>query len=152
MPPEPPRSFAALYGVGGGAQQVLGNRRQRRALGRAQMRATKSCGVRGSHFPALFGCFNLSATWYDLGHVCVHDITVLPGYIWQRTLEVILGPVSKKAPEESEKAPVKLFILPLSSVSASEPVNVPSGFILGASTIHFIYNKCYFDGMYKTAE
>jgi hypothetical protein len=59
----------ALYGAGGWAQQVLGNRRQRRALGRAQTRAAKSCGVRGifkvkNHFPALFGCFNLSATYY----------------------------------------------------------------------------------------
>jgi hypothetical protein len=39
----------------------------RRALGRAQARAAKSCGVRGifkvkNHFPALCGCFNLSAT------------------------------------------------------------------------------------------
>jgi len=51
----------------GGELQVLGNRRQRRALGRAQTRAAKSCGVRGTfkvknHFPALFGCFNLSET------------------------------------------------------------------------------------------
>jgi len=43
---------------------VLGNRRQRRALGRAQTCAAKSCGVMGSHFPALFGCFNLRATQY----------------------------------------------------------------------------------------
>jgi hypothetical protein len=32
---------------------------RRRALGRARMRAAKSCGVRGSHFPALFDYFNL---------------------------------------------------------------------------------------------
>jgi hypothetical protein len=46
-------------GAAAGAQQVLGNRRRRRALGRAQTRAAKSCGVRGSHFPALFDYFNL---------------------------------------------------------------------------------------------
>ena len=56
--------YMALAAV---AQQVLGNRRQRRVFGRAQTRATKSCGVRGifkvkNHFPALFDCFNLSAT------------------------------------------------------------------------------------------
>jgi hypothetical protein len=42
----------------------------RRALGRAQARAAKSCGVRGifkvkNHFPALCGCFNLNATWHQ---------------------------------------------------------------------------------------
>jgi len=47
----------ALYGAGGGARHVLGNRRQRRAPDRAQTRAAKSCGVRGifkvkNHFPA----------------------------------------------------------------------------------------------------
>jgi|GEM_PF-5682045 hypothetical protein len=41
-------------GAAAAAQQVLGNRRRRRALGRARLRAAKSCGVRGSHFPALF--------------------------------------------------------------------------------------------------
>ena len=46
----------------GGAQQVLGNRRQRRALGRARPNLAGAGGARGSHFPALFGCFNLSAT------------------------------------------------------------------------------------------
>ena len=50
----------------GGAQQVLGNRRRHRAIGRAQMRAANTCGVRGSHFPALFDYFNLNATWYKL--------------------------------------------------------------------------------------
>ena len=55
----PPRSFAALYGAAAGAQQVPGSRRRRRALGRARTRAAKSCGVRGSHFPALFDYFNL---------------------------------------------------------------------------------------------
>jgi hypothetical protein len=42
---------------------------QRRGPGRAQTRTAKSCVVRGifkvkNHFPALSGCFNLSATWY----------------------------------------------------------------------------------------
>ena len=58
----------------GGAQQVLGNRRQRRALGRAQTRAAKSCGVRGSHFPALFDCFNLSAIQYQPAGRSIFDL------------------------------------------------------------------------------
>src|SRR5208337_3584796 len=53
----PPRSFAALYGAAAGAWS------------RARTRAAKSCGVRGSHFPALFDYFNLESNFVspDLG-------------------------------------------------------------------------------------
>ena len=62
-----PKKAEKPGGGGAFAQHFLGKRRQRRALGREQTRAAKSCGVRGifkvkNHFPALCGCFNLSAT------------------------------------------------------------------------------------------
>ncbi len=58
-PPNPLAGTLLLKnGAAAAAQQMRGNRR-RRALGRARLRAAKSCGVRGSHFPALLDFFNL---------------------------------------------------------------------------------------------
>jgi hypothetical protein len=59
----PPNPLAASLlfknGAAAGAQQVLGNHRRRRALGRARPNLAGDGGTRGSHFPALFDYFNL---------------------------------------------------------------------------------------------
>src|SRR5208283_2109548 len=62
----PPRSFAALYGAAAVAQQVLGSRRRRRALGRARGRARPNpagCGEVTS--PLLSITSILNATSYE---------------------------------------------------------------------------------------
>src|SRR5208283_33463 len=62
----PPRSFAALYGAVAVAQQVLGSRRRRRALGRARGRARPNPAGCGEVTSPLFSITSiLNATSYE---------------------------------------------------------------------------------------
>src|SRR5208283_2018859 len=62
----PPRSFAALYGAAAVAQQVLGSRRRRRALGRARGRARPNPAGCGEVTSPLFSITSiLNATSYQ---------------------------------------------------------------------------------------
>src|SRR5208283_1021366 len=62
----PPRSFAALYGAVAVAQQVLGSRRRRRALGRARGRARPNPAGCGEVTSPLFSITSiLNATSYQ---------------------------------------------------------------------------------------